>query len=337
MDILCHNTTHPLVTIGVPTYNSEMYLKSALDSIAAQSYKNFEVIISDNGSTDNTYEIVKAYATKYGWTHSQNSGNIGAVKNFNRLIALSSGRYVAIYHADDIYDSCIIEECVKVLENDSEIALVGTLCRIIDKDNRITRHVTLPPTIADLRRVKYSFDESLLGVLHDRHIFFATPSIMVRKRAYSEVGTFSEDLQYRSAADYEMWLRIARHASVAVVPKPLLSYRVHEGQGSQTEIRNSLEIPDILLVLRVYLKWLSDKEVRDLAISYICRYTVITAIKQNMRGRFEDSNRTLKGLKGKWAASSTMISWLNDRGFRIRYAVGRTLYRVFVKMRHLFD
>ena len=96
------NNKNPKVTIGIPTYNSEGYLRMSLDSIANQTYKDIEVIISDNHSSDHTCEIAQEYVERYGWTLNVNAKNIGAADNFNKLIELSHGEFVAIYHADDI-------------------------------------------------------------------------------------------------------------------------------------------------------------------------------------------------------------------------------------------
>src|SRR3990170_7727880 len=105
-----------LVSICIPTYNSARYLRQCLDSIASQTYKNVEVIISDNASTDDTVSIINEYMNKYGFKLNINPVNIGACANFNKLISLARGKYIAIYHADDVYEQTIVEESVRVLD-----------------------------------------------------------------------------------------------------------------------------------------------------------------------------------------------------------------------------
>jgi len=123
----------PLVSICMPTCNSEIYLRESLDSIASQTYKNTEVIISDNASTDSTISIINEYVEKYGFKLFINKTNIGAHANFNKLISLAGGEYVAIYHSDDVYEKTIVEESVKVLSEDESIGLVGTMGNIINE------------------------------------------------------------------------------------------------------------------------------------------------------------------------------------------------------------
>lgn len=100
------------VSICIPTYNSVKFLHLMLDSIVEQTYKNIEVIISDNASTDNTVAFAQEYCDKYKWNFYQNEVNIGAGANFNKLIELTTGDYIAIYHADDVYHPTIVEESI---------------------------------------------------------------------------------------------------------------------------------------------------------------------------------------------------------------------------------
>jgi len=279
-----------LVSICIPTYNSERYLRQCLDSIASQSYKDVEVIISDNASTDDTVCIINEYVNKAGFKLNVNPVNIGAGANFNKLISMARGEYVAIYHADDIYHETIAEESVNLLRKDPLVGLVGTMGSVIDQDGNYQYDIQLHDEIKRLNTSVYSFDESLLGAIRN---MFVTPTVMVRSKAYQDVGGFDQQ-KYKSACDYEMWLRIARKYQVAVIDKKLIQYRVHEGQGSEQEVRRNIEAPDILWVLKEYRRYVSNEQFGAYCDTFINKGLFKTAKKQNYLGYFTKSQETLQ-------------------------------------------
>lgn len=289
------NHSNPRVSICVPTFNSALYLRQSLDSILSQSYKDFEVIVSDNASTDATLCILEEYAALYGIKVYRNEKNIGAIANFNRLVELASGEYTAIYHSDDIYASSIIEESVRVLDSDASIGLVSTMANVIDAEGKCLYDYCLSDGIKKTGKTAYSFDEALLGVVSTRKniIFFVTPSVMVRTGIYRELGLFNEP-DYKCAIDYEMWLRIARKYRVSIIDQKLMSYRVHEKQGSELEVRKNIELPDVLTVIGDYRGYANDPVIRRAAEYSMDRTVVKTALKQNYAGQFSKSAQTLR-------------------------------------------
>lgn len=109
----------PNVSIGLPVYNGENYLSEALDSILAQTYRDFEIIISDNASTDRTEEICRTYAAKDARIrYYRSESNRGAAWNFNRVYELSSGKYFKWAAHDDVLTPQFLEKCVVALETD---------------------------------------------------------------------------------------------------------------------------------------------------------------------------------------------------------------------------
>ena len=108
--------TEPLVTIGIPTYNSERYIKPCLESILRQTYSNLEIIVSDNGSADDTEKMVFSYKDPR-IKFNKNPENLYCYGNYNVIIGLAKGELVAIYHSDDVYESSIVEKEVEFLQN----------------------------------------------------------------------------------------------------------------------------------------------------------------------------------------------------------------------------
>jgi glycosyltransferase involved in cell wall biosynthesis len=123
----------PRVSIGLPVYNGENYLAETLDSILAQTFRDFELIISDNASTDGTEAICRRYAASdHRIRYIRNAENLGAAKNYNRVFQLAKGEYFKWNGHDDPLAPTFLERCVKVLDRDPEIVLCFARIRAID-------------------------------------------------------------------------------------------------------------------------------------------------------------------------------------------------------------
>jgi glycosyltransferase involved in cell wall biosynthesis len=123
----------PLITIGLPVYNSERYLRQSLDSLLAQTHSDFVLVISDNASTDGTAQICREYAAadpriKY----FRNATNIGNPRNFNRVFELSTTRYLKWSTADDFWEASFLERALDVMEHDSTVALCYPQAVLVD-------------------------------------------------------------------------------------------------------------------------------------------------------------------------------------------------------------
>ena len=299
-----------LVSLCIPTYNSAEYLRHCLDSIASQTYKNVEVIISDNASMDTTVDIIREYTDRYDFKLFRNAVNIGAGPNFNKLISLAKGEYVAIYHADDFYENTIVEESVRILNSDDTIGLVSTMGNIVSEEGAPFYTFRLPKHLKKMNKTIYTFDEVLSGILK-RGWVFVTPSIMVRKKVYDELGVF--ELQgYGSAVDYAMWFKIANKYKVAIIDEKLINYRVHKAQGTEREVRKNPEVPDIVLVLRKYKELTTNKHLKRQCEDFINAMIIKAARRQNYYGLYSKSNETLKTMR-----SGSVILLLQKYVFRL--------------------
>ncbi|MDJ0737789.1 MAG: glycosyltransferase family A protein [Nostocaceae cyanobacterium] len=129
----------PRVSIGMPVYNGEKFLRIALDSILTQTFTDFELIILDNASTDKTEEICREYAAKdKRIRYHRNQQNIGAARNFNRAFEISSGDYFKWAAHDDICAATFIEECIQVLDRDETVVVCYPKTKLIDVDGNWT-------------------------------------------------------------------------------------------------------------------------------------------------------------------------------------------------------
>jgi glycosyltransferase involved in cell wall biosynthesis len=125
---------NPRVSLGMPVYNGENFIKEAIDSLLAQTFKDFELIISDNASTDRTEEICREYAAKdRRIRYYRNEQNLGAAQNHNCVFELSRGEYFKWAAHDDLCAPKFLERCVEVLDRDQSVVLCHVMGRIIDE------------------------------------------------------------------------------------------------------------------------------------------------------------------------------------------------------------
>jgi glycosyltransferase involved in cell wall biosynthesis len=130
----------PSLTIGLPVYNGEHFLAEALDSLLAQTYQDFELIISDNASTDRTAEICQEYVARDARIrYVRQSVNVGAAPNHNALVLLARGRYFKWASHDDLYAPTLLQRCIEVLESDPGPVLVHSWDAVIDERGRVVR------------------------------------------------------------------------------------------------------------------------------------------------------------------------------------------------------
>lgn len=131
------HTVRCKVQLGLPVYNGEAHLEKALRSILSQTYGDFELLISDNASTDRTQEICRDYARDDARIrYFRNAENLGLVRNFNRVFALSDAEYFGFVSHDDDRAPTFVEKCVAVLDHDPTIVLAMTYIRLIDEEDR---------------------------------------------------------------------------------------------------------------------------------------------------------------------------------------------------------
>jgi glycosyltransferase involved in cell wall biosynthesis len=134
------NREAPLVSIGLPVFNGEDFVSQAIESILAQRFTDFELIISDNASTDGTPRICREYARRDPRVrYDRNATNLGGVRNFNLTFARSRGRYFKWAAHDDLLHPDFLARCVEVLESRPSVVLCSSLVRMIDPDDRVLR------------------------------------------------------------------------------------------------------------------------------------------------------------------------------------------------------
>ena len=196
-----------LITVCLPTYNASRFIGETLESLCNQTYKNIEILVGDNASTDDTYEIIKKYQEKDSRvSYYKNEENLGYSENCNKLISHSKGEYIAIYHSDDIYDLTIIEKEVKALDENLDLAGVFTLANQIDEKGENSEEMKCPLDLKGEYLYKINVHEFIDNVLLKDGSPLICPTSMIRKKIYEEMGGY--DLVLKYIEDQDMWARI---------------------------------------------------------------------------------------------------------------------------------
>jgi len=240
----------PNVCVCVPTYNAEHTIRETLTSLLSQTYHHFTINIVDNASTDNTLQVVRSFGDPRVMIH-EHAENIGGEGNFNRCIALCSGDYTAIYHADDVYEPDILQKQVDYLVTHPDVGAVLTEATLIDEDSDVIGAIKVPAVIKTEDDI-YSFEQIFKAVLRHSN-FLICPSAMVRTAIYKNtVATWRGDL-FASSADLDIWFRIALTHRIAILPLPLINNRISTRQFSE-RVKRSTARADFFLVMDFYLK-----------------------------------------------------------------------------------
>lgn len=203
------------------TYNAEKYIHSCLESLLSQTYENFEILIVDDNSQDQTVKLINTLAEKdFRIKLLQiNSINQGLTKNLNSLLKFAKGNFISRMDADDICESNRLEEQVKFLEKNKKISVVGSIAyQINDEGNKKAEYRKVPLNHEDIAKTILTVNP----IIH--------PSVMFRKEDILKIGGYNEN--YRTAQDYELWFRcIANGLKLANINKPLLQYRVADNHA----------------------------------------------------------------------------------------------------------
>ena len=226
----------------MPNYNCEKYIGEAIESILNQSYKNFEFIIIDDCSTDNSWDIIKKYSKKYKRLKIfRNEKNLKITKTRNKLFDLMNkkSKYFAIMDSDDISHKDRLKIQVDFLEREEnkEVGVVGSNIFFIDENSK------------QIGFRKYKEKITKKDILIKSPV--AQPSCMGRCEILKKVGRYDE--KYKVAEDYDLWFRVFEKFKIENLEKNLLKYRISKNQSKNRELKTTI-INSIFIKLK-YMKF----------------------------------------------------------------------------------
>lgn len=200
-----------LISVVIPTYNHVRFLADAIQSALKQSYPSVEIIVVDDGSTDQTHTLVESFGERVHYIWQENRGRSGAR---NAGIAAAQGEYIALLDADDFWEPTYLAIVQRVLAADPRLGAVYTGLQFVNSKGE-----RLPQSCVATAPSDRLYDRLLDGE------FFSPSAVLVRRSCFAQVGVFDETL--RASEDWDMWLRVAQLYPVAGIAQPLLNYRVH--------------------------------------------------------------------------------------------------------------
>jgi glycosyltransferase involved in cell wall biosynthesis len=250
----------PKISVCIPTYNHAHFLKDAIDSVLCQTFDDYELLISDNCSTDNTRELVAGYASSDGRINYYcNEKNVGPQENLNRCLDRATGEYVKILCADDLLEPTCLEESVRALEVDPGLVLTASARLIVDEQ----LHTLRVAGYSDSNQVVSGRD--MIGFTLFNGNYIGEPSCVLFRR---DVAARGFDTSYRLLIDVEMWLHILEKGNLAYIGSPLCRFRYHGAQETNKVI-TSLDFIDE--EVRLYEKYIEREYVAASPINRIKR------------------------------------------------------------------
>lgn len=282
----------PPVSVCIPAYNAAGYIGDAIESVLGQAFKDFELIVVDNNSSDGTASIVSRYNDPRLF-YVKNPGTVPMAENWNKCISLASGKYIVLLHADDAILPGSLGSHLKAMEGDAQVGYAYSASRIIDEESNIISD-SIPFTKSHVKEGSDQFLKHIIG----NYIY--CPSIMVRRECYERVGSFNKELKY--FVDWDMWLRIELgRYKVAYIPEVLASYRVHKGSITSSGFTQTPE------AIKEYYKVIHDnltsksfdglfsgheaKAIKDEALlKFLAQYFVVIFRAYLMKGEYASFN-----------------------------------------------
>ena len=242
-----------LVSIVLPIYNSEKYIKDSLESILNQTYKKLEIILINDCSTDRTKELIDGYKDNR-IKIINNEANMGISRSLNKGISLAKGVYIARMDSDDICIPTRIKEQVNLLKNNPEIDICGSFVKTFGISNRISVY----PITSEEIRINLMFGCSM-----------AHPTIMFRRRIINDY-IYSENSKVE---DYKLWVDLSQKGfKLYNLPKPLLNYRVHEDSLSHIKADDEKKrklVSDYITILKYANKCFIKRDLSDEEVAYL--------------------------------------------------------------------
>ncbi|MGE4272773.1 MAG: glycosyltransferase [Desulfitobacterium sp.] len=233
----------PKVSVVIPTYNHARYVPWAVESVLRQNYPNLEILVIDDGSTDDTAQRLRAYLKSIKYIYKPNGGTSSAL---NHGLERVTGDYICWLSADDMFLKGKIAKQVQLMQSYPQVGFCYTSFVVID-ENGLKKY--------DVDSAFYPIRQEMVVNLH-KGCFINGSSVMMRSSALELVGPFDEGLP--QAHDYELWFRFLRHFPSGFIKEPLIAYRWH---GENMSLHPATECIRIVQqrATELFPEWLGDR------------------------------------------------------------------------------
>jgi glycosyltransferase involved in cell wall biosynthesis len=238
----------PEVSIILTSFNNEKYLREAIDSVLNQTFTEFELIIWDDASSDNSWDVINEY-TGHRIKAFRNEVRKRGIWGINKAISeVATGKYIAIHHSDDVWETEKLGKQVTFLDEHPEFGAVFTHITAIGEDSKPLKDekhfyfsIFKQPNRTRLEWLNFFFNQGN-ALCH--------PSVLIRKRCYDECGLYN--INFAQLADFDMWVRLCLSWEIHVLPEKLVRFRVRDNEANassnrpETRIRGTYEFYKLL-------------------------------------------------------------------------------------------
>jgi glycosyltransferase involved in cell wall biosynthesis len=211
------------ISVIIPTYNRGIFLSEAIQSVLAQTYKDYEIIVVDDGSTDDTKEQVRAFGDQIRYIYQENQGP-SAARNMG--IQNAKGKYIAFCDSDDRFLPTKLEKQMEFIRNNPECYMLYSWYYNVNEKGEITK-LRKPLTCENQEHLQYC--------LFTRKFTIRTSTVLVHKSCFEKAGLFNEKFWY--SQDWDMWLRLAAYYHGYCVEEPLSEYWLHGDNRSSLSVK----------------------------------------------------------------------------------------------------
>lgn len=322
---------HPRISVLMPVYNGELYVREAIESMLNQTFTDFELLVLDDGSTDRTEEIVLSFNDSRIRYH-RNASNIGIANNLNIGLAKARGEYIARFDGDDVSLPDRLQVQINFLDTHPDVGLCSTAMQLFGKHSEVWIREHHPEAIK-ITMLFYS------PVLH--------ASSMFRRRLFLD-----HELTYRQEAfpaeDYELWSRAVKVCKLVNLPDVLYNYRIHDTQVPKTDRKATDCIRKIQLEYLAssvptlpsasvagFFEQFVDKTPQTTDDVRVMKQQIDTLIQANKQTGFFDNrllktklNRVLAGKVFHFVVSTHHFTW---------YLLSKLRFRQLVKLVHVIN
>ena len=256
--------TTPKVSILIPTYNYARYLPEAIESILGQDFRDFELLISDDCSTDNSAEVIARYAAKDNRIRFQiQPVNLGVVQNLDWCLAQARGEYVKFICGDDkLLSPTAIRQMANLMESDPAISLVASASLVIDAHSRVI------DARNHSRRGVHDGKKTIVRCLERPPNLIGEPTVVMFRKGH---GARGYNTRYRQLLDLEMWFHLLEDGKFGYLDEPLCAFRKHALQQTNVNRTSGQADDEILWLVEEYISkpWLCKMDVQQILFAQI--------------------------------------------------------------------
>lgn len=300
----------PTITVILPVYNGASYIRAAIESILSQSFSDFELIIINDGSSDDSEAIIRSIVDPR--IHFLQQENRGLAATLNIAIGMARCEFIARQDQDDISSKLRLEKQVNFLQRNPDVAIVGSNAEIWVSGQKTERFLEHPTNDALIQ----------FALLFDNP--FVHSSVMIRRNVFERVGGYCEDKSRQPPEDYELWSRVSRDFKLANIPENLLAYCEVPGSMSRSGINPFLH--RLINISAENIAWHTGRNIDSPELVAVSRlaHGVYEGIPRDVR--FPMMEELLKAAALSISGKSGMPLTLLSQALKLRLAMLRYHY-----------